>query len=146
MREHKPIEDFAKSTTPIYMVNLVKYREHAQYRDSDPQEFKDLPKISGRECMYTRYLSGCSTVPVETPKLFASATCGNTGDPGTDREWDEVAIMEFRNVQHFREFIGHEEYMKNARPHRYAAQERQLRLASFVEFDSRVHNEEYLRV
>ena len=63
-----------------------------------------------------------------------------------NREWDEIVIIEFQSIQHFREFIGNEEYLKGARPHRKAAAEKQLRLASFVEFDSRVHNEEDLRV
>lgn len=146
MNEIKTVEQFVKSTKPLYMVNLVKWRESAQYQDSDPQEFKDLPRISGRECMFTRYMTASSSLPVEGPKFFASAICENTGNPGKKEEWDEIGVMEFRSIQHFREFISNEEYLKKARPHRQAAVEKQLGLASFVEFDSRVDSEEDLRV
>jgi hypothetical protein len=120
----KPSRTFVKSTEPIYMVNPVKFRETAQYTEYNPQELKDFSKISGRECMYTRYLSGCLAVPINMPKLFSSGICGDMSNPGEKAECDEIAIMEFRSMRHFRGFMNTEEFLKKARPHRMVAEEK----------------------
>jgi len=108
---------------PIDMLNLLKFRERAEYEDGRPSE------LSGREA-YALYTA--EMVPFvesqggEIRYEFADAHLLMIGDG--DLEWDSVAIMRYPSKQEFVQIATNPELAPFA-IHRKAGLEQQLLVA-----------------
>ncbi len=105
---------------PIFMVNLLRYRERAEY-----DEPSALPACSGREAYFTRYVPAfqqvAATERVEGVKPFwvGGVLAGVVAPPG--EAWDDVAVVEYPDFAAFRRIVGSSVYAAQAAPHRRAA-------------------------
>ncbi|KAH0443087.1 hypothetical protein CcaCcLH18_01200 [Colletotrichum camelliae] len=107
---------------PVYMLNILKFRPVAVYDSSAPAEILSLPACSGQDAWQQRYV----------PAFFALPTMKGTRVPFSgkmvskvlgleDDNWDEVALVEYKNIRVFRDTIASEEYKRLVVPHRVAA-------------------------
>lgn len=108
--------------SPFHMVNLLRYREHADYGDRT-----DIEPCSGREAYYQRYLPAFNHVTVadgiEGIKVFwIGAVLARVVAP-SDEQWDDVAIVEYPSFAAFRRVTESPTYGAEAAPHRKAALE-----------------------
>ncbi|MDX1803510.1 MAG: DUF1330 domain-containing protein [Alcanivorax sp.] len=99
--------------TPIVMLNLLRFREVAEYRDG-PANY------SGREA-YRRYsqvalgkVQGVGGEPVWTGKALAGVIAPQ------DEHWDEVLLVRYPSKQAFMAMLSDPEYREATR-HRTAA-------------------------
>lgn len=107
---------------PIRMLNLLKFKDQAEYRGGD------FEPCTGREA-YTRYgaVAGPFVAGVGGKPLFmADAKFVVIGDEAED--WDEVLIVEYPTKQAFFDMLGNEDYMATT-VHRVAALERSALIA-----------------
>lgn len=103
--------------TPIHMLNLIKFREHAEYPEGHPNHGKGL---TGREA-YAIYLEGFQRVVANDGAAMvweAPMECVVTGPDG---EWDEAFVMGYPNSGVFMAMVKNEEYIRDVVPHRTAA-------------------------
>ncbi|MFM5948613.1 MAG: DUF1330 domain-containing protein [Novosphingobium sp.] len=103
--------------TPIHMLNLIKFREHAEYPEGHPNHGKGL---TGREA-YAIYLEGFQRVVANDGAAMvweAHMECVVTGPAG---EWDEAFVMGYPNSGVFMAMVKNEEYIRDVVPHRTAA-------------------------
>lgn len=111
---------------PIVMVNLLKFRRHAQY-PADSHE----PDCSGREA-YARY-EHAFTVTVQSVSGAEVVFRGGVdqlfiGQPGDQAgDWDDVLIVRYPSRQHFLAMLKDTTYQE-ALQHRYAGLERTILL------------------
>lgn len=103
--------------SPVYMVNLVRYRSEAAYEAVSP-----LPPCSGREAYFQRYAPAFNTVAQgEDYGLF---WVGNVHGVlvGTDGEaWDDIVIVRYASFAVLRRILESPAYAAQAEPHRIAA-------------------------
>lgn len=114
----------ADQSDPVVMLNLLKFREDAQY----PKAMNMVP-CSGREA-YNRYQTAfVKTVgDVSQAEVVYDGPCeqvfiGLTGAPDTD--WDKVLMVRYPERRHFLAMMANEDY-RAALVHRYAALERTI--------------------
>lgn len=107
---------------PFHMVNLLRYREHADYGDHT-----DVPPCSGREAYYQRYLPAfnrvTATEEIDGIRVF---WIGNVLAPivvAPEERWDDIAIVEYPSFAAFRRVTESPTYQAEAAPHRKAALE-----------------------
>lgn len=103
--------------TPIHMLNLIKFREHAEYPEGHPNHGMGL---TGREA-YAIYLEGFQRVVANDGAAMvweAPMECVVTGPAG---EWDEAFVMGYPNSGVFMAMVKNEEYIRDVVPHRTAA-------------------------
>ncbi len=103
--------------TPVHMLNLIKFREHAEYPEGHPNHGKGL---TGREA-YAIYLEGFQRVVANDGAAMvweAPMECVVTGPAG---EWDEAFVMGYPNSGVFMAMVKNEEYIRDVVPHRTAA-------------------------
>lgn len=107
----------ASNDQPIFMVNLLRYNERADYPDGAA-----FSPCSGREAYFQRYVPAFSEVsdrmgikPFWIGKVIAGIVAP------ADEQWDDVAIVEYPSFQVFRELVESDAYMAKADPHRAAA-------------------------
>ena len=99
---------------PIVMVNLLKFRDQAQYEDGF-----DAEPCSGFEA-YLRYSAvATQTIAKVGGKLLWSGLPEMTMITGSGSEWDLVAIVRYPSRQSFLEMTALPEYQA-AMPHRKA--------------------------
>jgi hypothetical protein len=103
--------------TPIQMLNLIKFREKADYPEGHPNHGKGL---SGREA-YAIYKQGIAPI-------IAAAGGGMVWQPpmecvvtGPADEWDEAFVMGYPNSGAFLAMVKDPHYMAEVVPHRTAA-------------------------
>jgi uncharacterized protein (DUF1330 family) len=111
--------------TPIVMLNLLKFRAQAHYRQGDH------PPCSGREA-YARY-SQVALVKVREvggEPIFMSQVRGRLIAP-PEEHWDEVLLVRYPSVQAFAAMLAMPDY-RAATVHRTAALE-DARLIATVE-------------
>ncbi len=106
---------------PVCMVNLLRYRPHADYGDRT-----DLPPCSGREAYLQRYVPAFARVAaaVAPGEPFAAVFVGSVQATlvAPDGEaWDDVAVLEYPSFAVLRRIIESAEYAADAAPHRRAA-------------------------
>ncbi|MEQ1498511.1 MAG: DUF1330 domain-containing protein [Novosphingobium sp.] len=102
---------------PIHMLNLIKFRDLAQYPEGHPNHGKGL---TGREA-YAIYLEGFQRVVADDGAAMvweAPIECVVTGPEG---EWDEAFVMGYPNSGVFMAMVKNEEYVRDVVPHRSAA-------------------------
>ncbi len=106
---------------PIFMVNLVRYKERADYGGEHP----DLPPCSGREAYFQRYVPAFNQVvaalqaegikPVWLGGVLASIVAPSA------EQWDHLVIVEYPTYAMLRRVLESPEYQAQADPHRRAA-------------------------
>ncbi len=105
------------AATPIYLVNLLRYREQAAYDDP-----ATAAPCSGREAYFQRYVPAFTEVTAgEGIKLFwvGNALAQLVAPPG--EHWDDVAIVEYPSFAVFQRMLESPAYRTEAEPHRRAA-------------------------
>ena len=111
---------------PIVMVNLLKFRETADY----PVD-SGFPPCSGREA-YARYQNAFTVTVGETSRAevvyegpVEQIFIGQAGSDAAD--WDKVLIVRYPSRQHFLAMMANNAY-REALIHRYAGLERTVLL------------------
>ena len=102
---------------PIHMLNLIKFRDLADYPEGHPNHGKGL---TGREA-YAIYLEGFQRLVAGDGAAMiweAQQECVVTGPAD---EWDEVFVMGYPNSGVFMAMVKNEEYVRDVVPHRSAA-------------------------
>jgi len=102
---------------PIQMLNLIKFRDLADYPPDHPNHGKGL---TGREA-YEIYRAGFQRVVAGDGAAMvweAPMECVVTGPEG---EWDEAFVMGYPNSALFMAMVKNEEYIRDVVPHRTAA-------------------------
>lgn len=102
---------------PIHMLNLIKFRDLAEYPAGHPMHGKGL---TGREA-YAIYKEGFQRVVANDGAAMvweAPIECTVTGPAG---EWDEAFVMGYPNSALFMAMVKNEEYVRDVVPHRTAA-------------------------
>lgn len=103
--------------TPIHMLNLIKFRELADYPPDHPNHAKGL---SGREA-YAIYGKAFQALVADDGAAMvwqAPLECVVTGPPG---EWDEAFVMGYPDSGTFMAMVKNPRYVAEALPHRTAA-------------------------
>ena len=103
--------------TPIYMVNLLRYREQAAYDDP-----ATAAPCSGREAYFQRYVPAFAKVTAGegiTPFWVGNVLAQLVAPPG--EHWDDVAIIEYPSFAVFQRLMENPAYHAEAEPHRRAA-------------------------
>jgi hypothetical protein len=102
---------------PIHMLNLIKFRELADYPDGHAMHGKGLTGLQA----YAIYREGFQRVVANDGAAMvweAPLECVVTGPPG---EWDEAFVMGYPNSATFMAMVRNEEYIRDVVPHRTAA-------------------------
>ena len=102
---------------PIQMLNLIKFRDLAEYPEGHPLHGQGL---TGREA-YAIYKDGFQRVVADDGAAMiweADLECTVTGPDG---EWDEAFVMGYPNSVAFMAMVKNEEYISDVVPHRTAA-------------------------
>lgn len=106
----------SKAGEPVFMLNLLKFKEKATYKDGED--------ISGREA-YQRYAEGFARINGDKTKtIFGGAANAFLIGEGQG-EWDAVAIVKYDNAQAMFDAVSSDEYRK-IHKHRRAGLEGQL--------------------
>lgn len=106
--------------SPIVMLNLLRYRERADYGDRT-----DAAPCSGRDAYYGRYLPAFNQVAAAEGVagisiVYAGAVLAHVVAPA-DEQWDDVAIVHYPDFATFRRITESPHYAADAAPHRHAA-------------------------
>lgn len=102
---------------PIHMLNLVKFKELAEYPDGHANHGKGL---SGRDA-YMLYRTAFQSLVADSGAAMvweAPMECVVTGPEG---EWDEAFVMGYPDAQTFFAMVKNEVYARDVLPHRTAA-------------------------
>ncbi|WP_296676538.1 DUF1330 domain-containing protein [Novosphingobium sp.] len=103
--------------TPIHMLNLIKFRDLADYPQGHPEHGKGL---TGRQA-YAIYAAGFQRLVAQDGAAMvwnAPLECVVTGPEG---EWDEAFVMGYPDSAAFLAMIKNAEYISEIVPHRTAA-------------------------
>lgn len=105
--------------TPFYMLNLLRYRAEAQYKDGQEGS------CTGREAYFKRYIPEfvklASAYPEIKPFWFGKTVAGLV--LAENERWDNVALIYYPNFESFKNITESTDYIQNALPHRLAALE-----------------------
>lgn len=118
--ENAAIETAAEALAdagPVYMVNMVRYREVAHYDAAS-----DLPPCSGREAYFQRYAPAFNMAA--QGEDFSVFWVGNVRGVlvGQDGEaWDDIVIVRYASFDVLRKILQGPPYEEQAAPHRRAA-------------------------
>ncbi len=102
---------------PVFMLNLLRYREHADYGDR-----AGVAPCSGREAYFQRYVPAFNQIPsADEIKIFfvGPVHAGVVAPP--DERWDDMAIVEYPSFAAFRRIVENPMYEAEAAFHRTAA-------------------------
>ena len=103
--------------TPIHMLNLIKFRDLAEYPPDHPNHGKGL---SGREA-YAIYGTAFQALVADDGAAMVwqpPMECVVTGPPG---EWDEAFVMGYPDSGTFMAMVKNPRYVADVVPHRTAA-------------------------
>ncbi len=103
--------------TPIHMLNLIKFRDRAEYPAGHPNHGKGL---TGREA-YAIYSEAFQALVADDGAAMVWSgplECTVTGPAG---EWDEAFVMGDPNSGAFMAMVKNPRYVAEALPHRTAA-------------------------
>lgn len=102
---------------PIHMLNLIKFREWADY---PPGHSHHGQRLTGREA-YAIYRDGFQRLVADDGAAMvweAPIECVVTGPEG---EWDEAFVMGYPDSATFLAMVKNAEYVRDVVPHRTAA-------------------------
>ena len=93
-----------KAGEPVYMLNLLKFKDKATYKDGED--------VSGREA-YFRYASAFGKMMKDkgVKTIFGGSANAFLIGEG-DGEWDAVALVEYPSAQAMFDAVSSEEYRK----------------------------------
>ena len=102
---------------PIHMLNLLKFRDLAQYPEGHPNHGKGL---TGREAyaIYEKRFQELVADDGAAMVWHAPLECMVTGPEG---EWDAGFVMGYPHAGVFMAMVKNEAYVRDALPHRTAA-------------------------
>ena len=103
--------------TPIHMLNLIKFRELAEYPAGHPMDGRGLTGLEAYAIYregFQRVVSGDGAAMVWEAPL----ECVVTGPEG---EWDEAFVMGYPNTGAFMAMVKDPHYIADVLPHRTAA-------------------------
>jgi hypothetical protein len=102
---------------PVYMLNLLRYRDEALY-DGSPGE----PPCTGREAFHERYVPAFRRLAagLKVQRVFFGAVQAKIVGPDGAR-WDDAALNEYADFATFRAVVDSDAYRRDAAPHRHAA-------------------------
>ncbi len=106
---------------PVQMVNLLRYREQADYGHGSA-----FPLCSGRKAYFQRYVPAFAQVAatVAPGEAFMPVYIGNVAATvvGAEGEaWDDIASLEYPSFKALKKITDSPEYEAEAAPHRRAA-------------------------
>ncbi len=108
--------------TPIVMLNLVRYKEHADYG-----ERTDVAPCSGREAYLQHYVPAFNQVTqaegIAGIQVLYLGTVLARVVGSANEEWDEIALVEYPSFAAFRAVTESPKYKAEAAHHRKAALE-----------------------
>ena len=102
---------------PIHMLNLIKFRDLADYPADHPNHGQGLTGAQAYDIYragFQQLVSGDGAAMVWEAPL----ECVVTGPEG---EWDEAFVMGYPDVAAFMAMVKNEDYARNVLPHRTAA-------------------------
>ena len=102
---------------PIHMLNLIKFRDLADYPEGHPNHGKGL---TGREA-YVIYKAGFQRVVAGDGGEMVWESVLECTVTGPDGEWDEAFVMGYPDSATFMAMVKNEEYIRDIVPHRTAA-------------------------
>ena len=102
---------------PIHMLNLIKFRDLAEYPEGHPNHGKGL---TGKQA-YEIYFEGFQRVVANDGAAMVWAAPMECVVTGPADEWDEAFVMGYPNSGVFMAMVKNEEYVRNVVPHRTAA-------------------------
>lgn len=102
---------------PVYMLNLIRYRETALYENGF-----DAAPCTGREAYHDRYIPLFRRIAAERlgSRVFLGAMLARLAGPTAER-WDVVAVNVYADFATFRAIVDTDSYRREAEPHRLAA-------------------------
>ena len=102
---------------PVYMVNMVRYRDQADYH-----ERSELPPCSGREAYFQRYAPAFNKVAAGADYgLFWIGNVRNVLVGREGEQWDDIVIVRYSSFAMLRRILDSSAYEEQAAPHRRAA-------------------------
>jgi uncharacterized protein (DUF1330 family) len=102
---------------PVYMVNMVRYRDQADYRRKS-----ELPPCSGREAYFQRYAPAFNKVAAGADYgLFWIGNVRSMLVGGEGEQWDDIVIVRYSSFATLRRILDSSAYEEQAAPHRRAA-------------------------
>lgn len=105
------------ATTPVYIVNLLRYKEYADYGNA-----VGSGPCSGREIYYHRYVRAFKKITAaEQVTLFFLGRVQAGWMAPEGEQWDEVIIMQYPDLSSFHRIMESAEYLAVAKPHLDAA-------------------------
>ena len=102
---------------PIHMLNLIKFRELADYPEGHPMHGKGL---TGAEA-YAIYREGFQRVVAGDGAAMVWEVPFECVVTGPEFEWDEIFVMGYPDSATFMKMVRNEEYIRDVVPHRTAA-------------------------
>ncbi len=102
---------------PIHMLNLIKFRDLADYPPDHPNHGKGL---TGRGA-YEIYKEGFQRVVANDGAEMVWESALECTVTGPDGEWDEAFVMGYPDSATFMAMVKNEEYIRDIVPHRTAA-------------------------
>ncbi|HEY1202554.1 MAG TPA: DUF1330 domain-containing protein [Niastella sp.] len=105
--------------TPVYMVNLLRYKAYADYNNA-----AGASPCSGRDVYFQRYAGWFRKIAADkgVKVLFLGSVSAGIAVPEGE-QWDDIVIVEYPSFDTFRRIVESEEYLADAAPHRKAALE-----------------------
>lgn len=105
--------------TPFFMLNLLRYKEHAAYPAGSGHE-----PCSGRDAYHRGYVAAFTRLAEGMPIEIAwlGGVLGSLVAPPGER-WDELALVGYPSFRIFRRIVESDRYAAEAAPHRIAALE-----------------------
>lgn len=117
---------------PFYMLNLLRYKERAEYPEGSGHE-----ACSGREAYHRGYIATFMKLTEGKPIEVAWVGSVLTGLVAPEGErWDELAIVKYPSFAVFRSYVESAAYEAEAVPHRIAALD-DWRLLATAKLDTR---------
>ena len=106
--------------SPVVMLNLVRYNEHAEYDDNT-----DFPACSGQEAYLQRYAPTFNAVAAAEgvtgiQVLYLGSVAAALAAPDGER-WDSIVLVQYPSFAAFRTVTESARYTADALPHRKAA-------------------------
>jgi uncharacterized protein (DUF1330 family) len=103
---------------PVFMLNLVRYRERADYGGR-----AGLEPCTGRTAYHERYVPVWRALaPAGAQLVWFGAVLGHLVAPADER-WHDAAIVQYPSISAFRQLVESPRYAAEAAHHRRAALE-----------------------
>ncbi len=102
---------------PIHMLNLIKFRDLAEYPEGHPDHGKGR---TGREA-YAIYKAGFQRVADADGAAMVWQAPIECAVIGPADEWDDAFVMGYPDSKAFLAMVKNEEYVRDVVPHRTAA-------------------------